>query len=102
MDADQAQGVSSISLNHRVTGCLLGGACGDALGWPVEFLRLPQIVQKHGPEGISHFSQTTQGEVTDDTQMTLFTVEGLIRAHVRGSLKGICYPPGVVHHAYLR
>jgi ADP-ribosylglycohydrolase len=34
--------------------------------------------------------------------MTLFTVEGLIRAHVRGSLKGICHPPSVVHHAYLR
>jgi ADP-ribosyl-[dinitrogen reductase] hydrolase len=99
---DRAQGVSSISLGNRVTGCFLGGACGDALGWPVEFLKLSQIIQRHGPEGISHFGQTRQGQVTDDTQMTLFTVEGLIRAHVRGSLKGICHPPGVVHHAYLR
>lgn len=91
-----------LPLALRVQGCLLGGACGDALGWPVEFLKLSQIVQKHGPEGISHFGQTRQGEVTDDTQMTLFTVEGLVRAHVRGSLKGICHPPSVVHHAYLR
>lgn len=101
MDVDRAQG-SSVSLGNRITGCLLGGACGDALGWPVEFLKLSQIVQKHGSDGISHFGQTRQGQVTDDTQMTLFTVEGLIRAHVRGSLKGICHPPGVVHHAYLR
>jgi hypothetical protein len=34
--------------------------------------------------------------------MTLFTVEGLIRAHVRDTLRGICHPPSVVHHAYLR
>jgi ADP-ribosyl-[dinitrogen reductase] hydrolase len=34
--------------------------------------------------------------------MTLFTLEGLIRASVRGRTKGNCYPPGVVHHAYLR
>jgi ADP-ribosyl-[dinitrogen reductase] hydrolase len=34
--------------------------------------------------------------------MTLFTVEGLIRARVRGRSKGICHPPSVVRHAYLR
>lgn len=40
--------------------------------------------------------------ITDDTQMTLFTAEGLIRAIGRGELKGICHPPSVVHHALLR
>jgi len=34
--------------------------------------------------------------------MTLFTAEGLIRAAVRGRLRGVCDPPSVVHHAYLR
>ncbi len=34
--------------------------------------------------------------------MTLFTVEGLIRARIRGRAKGICHPPDVVRHAYLR
>lgn len=34
--------------------------------------------------------------------MTLFTAEGLIRAVVRGSLKGICHPPSIVDHAYAR
>ncbi len=42
------------------------------------------------------------GRFTDDTQMTLFTCEGLIRANVRGRSKGICHPPSVVHYAYLR
>jgi ADP-ribosylglycohydrolase len=40
--------------------------------------------------------------ITDDTQMTLFTAEGLLRAWVRQSTKGICHPPSVIHHAYLR
>jgi ADP-ribosylglycohydrolase len=42
------------------------------------------------------------GAITDDTQMTLFTAEGIMRARVRGVLKGICHPPSVIHHALLR
>ncbi len=34
--------------------------------------------------------------------MTLFTTEGIIRASVRARTKGICHPPTVVRHAYLR
>jgi hypothetical protein len=34
--------------------------------------------------------------------MTLFTAEGLLRAQVRGALKGIVHPPSVVDHAYAR
>ena len=36
----------------RAKGCLLGGAIGDALGAPVEFLSLNQIQYKYGPSGI--------------------------------------------------
>ena len=36
----------------RIRGCLLGGAIGDALGWPVEFQRLDRILDDHGPEGV--------------------------------------------------
>lgn len=36
------------------------------------------------------------------TQLACFTVEGLIRAHVRGSHKGICHAPSVLWHAYCR
>src|SRR5215469_1142760 len=85
-------------------GCLLGGAVGDALGAPVEFMSYANIVREFGPEGIRDFAPAygRLGAITDDTQMTLFTAEGLLRAYVRGCLKGICHPPSVVHHAYLR
>lgn len=36
------------------------------------------------------------------TQLACFTVEGLIRASVRASHKGICYPPDVIWHATCR
>jgi hypothetical protein len=40
--------------------------------------------------------------ITDDTQMTLFTAEGLLRSWVRACLRGIISYPGVTAHAYLR
>ena len=42
------------------------------------------------------------GAVTDDTQMTLFTAEGMLRAFTRYADRGICHPPAVVHRAYMR
>jgi len=86
-------------------GCLLGGAVGDALGAPVEFIRsLAAIRAAYGEAGITDLPSGPgmQGIITDDTQMTLFTAEGLLRARVRGQEKGICDIPAVVHHAYRR
>lgn len=85
-------------------GCLLGGAIGDALGWPVEFMRLNEIKQKYGEAGISNLilGRNGKAEITDDTQMTLFTAEGLLRADSRYRQKGICHPSTMVYHAYLR
>jgi ADP-ribosylglycohydrolase len=34
---------------ERITGCLLAGAAGDALGAPVEFLPLRAIRERYGP-----------------------------------------------------
>jgi ADP-ribosylglycohydrolase len=88
----------------RARGCLLGGAVGDALGAPVEFSSLEEIRRQYGDAGIQEFAPAYGGlgAITDDTQMTLFTAEGLIRAHVRYSDRGICHPPSVIHHALLR
>jgi len=92
------------SLRERVRGCLLGGALGDALGAPVEFLDLAGIRARFGPRGLAAPAPAygRMGAITDDTQMTLFTAEGLIRARVRGVQRGICHAPTVVWHAYLR
>ncbi|WP_326689710.1 ADP-ribosylglycohydrolase family protein [Streptomyces sp. NBC_01795] len=87
----------------RVRGCLLGGAIGDALGAGVEFDSLAQIRDKCGRHGVTDYVSAygRRGAITDDTQMTLFTVDGLIRAHVRRDT-GAWHPPTDVHAAYRR
>lgn len=76
-------------------GCLLGGAVGDALGAPVEFASLEAIKSRFGPAGVTSLRGHPGGKniITDDTQMTLFTAEGLLRAITRQLEKGICSPP---------
>jgi ADP-ribosyl-[dinitrogen reductase] hydrolase len=85
-------------------GCLLGGAVGDALGAPVEFLSLGEIEGRYGTGGIGDFDSAygRVGAITDDTQMTLFTAEGVLRAKTRATERGICSPEMVMHHAYVR
>jgi ADP-ribosylglycohydrolase len=62
----------------RIRGCLLGGAVGDALGAPIEFASWREIRSRHGDRGVT--GVLAPGHFTDDTQMTLFTCEGLIAA----------------------
>ena len=94
----------AISLAERIRGCLLAGACGDALGASVEFMKLPEIRRRYGQGGIRDYDLAygRRGAITDDTQMTLFTVEGLMRGWVRGVLRGVSSPTCTVHHSYLR
>lgn len=89
---------------RRFLGCMLGGAVGDALGAPVEFHSLAAIRQKYGPLGIVDYDRAygRRGAITDDTQMTLFTAEGMLRVIERIRNKGIGHPPSVMHHAYIR
>ncbi len=89
---------------ERVRGCLLGGAVGDALGAPVEFLSRGAILARYGPGGIREMDEAygVVGALTDDTQMTLFTAEGLMRAMVRSVLRGVCNPVAIVALAYRR
>ncbi len=70
-----------ISLEDRYLGTLLGLACGDALGGPVEFLSRDEIAVKY-PRGVTEFVgggwlNLAPGEVTDDTQQALILVEAL-------------------------
>ena len=87
---------------------MLGGAIGDALGAPVEFMSAVQIESLVGGSGVRDFlaaqfgSIKSRGLITDDTQMTLFTVDGIIRAISRERTKGLGFTAGVLHHAYLR
>src|SRR5262245_44471693 len=91
------------TLEH-FTGCLLGGAVGDALGAPVEFHSIHAIRNEYGSAGITDYDAAygRRGAITDDTQMTLFTAEGLLRAIARQRHKGGCRPASVIHQAYIR
>jgi ADP-ribosylglycohydrolase len=62
-------------------GCVFGGALGDALGAHVEFMPWETIKHRFGDAGITQLEPTngTPGTVTDDTQMTVFSIEAAIR-----------------------
>ena len=85
-------------------GCLLGGALGDALGAPVERMTLDEIRRAFGSSGVTEFHPIYErrGAITDDTQMTLFTTEGLILSQVRRDYQENNGVVTAVYHALLR
>lgn len=74
----------------KIKGCLLGGAVGDALGAPVEFLSLDRIISRYGAGGVTGYAEFADGtgKFTDDTQMTLFTADAIIRRELRMEIHG--------------
>lgn len=74
----------------RFRGCLIGGAVGDALGYAVEFQKENSIFKKYGNTGITEYELTGGvALISDDTQMTLFTANGLLLAATRGMAEDI-------------
>ena len=83
------------TLQDRIRGSLIGGAIGDALGYPVEFIySFEEIQKRYGEHGITRLDtkqhwlpedeQVGKAVVSDDTQMTLFTANGLLNAKCKG------------------
>lgn len=69
------------NLQDKCRGSLVGGAIGDALGYEVEFLSLSNIRKRFGENGIADYVlHGDVAEFSDDTQMSLFTAEGLLAA----------------------
>ena len=80
----------------KIRGSLIGGAVGDALGYPVEFINSYMGIQKrYGENGITRLDTTqwwlpdeensSKAWISDDTQMTLFTACGLLNAKAQGT-----------------
>lgn len=87
---------------EKIKGCMFGGAVGDALGYPVEFRRAQDIFTIYGEAGICNY-ELFHGKayISDDTQMTLFTANGLLVGYTRACLRGIMGPwQGYVEVAY--
>ena len=81
----------------KYRGCLLGGAAGDALGYPVEFDSRSEMLTHYGPGGITDYTlQDGVARISDDTQLTLFTANALLSAATR---KKIGAPGGTIQAA---
>ena len=75
----------------QVFGCMVGGAVGDALGYAVEFSSYGSIVKQYGEKGITRYALDRHGlaQISDDTQMSLFTAAGILLGMTRGYMRGI-------------
>ncbi|MBQ3641392.1 ADP-ribosylglycohydrolase family protein [bacterium] len=70
----------------KYLGCILGGAIGDAFGAPVEFMKRNKIHRYFGSPGVTklyHDKRTREYKFTDDTQLTMFTIYGLLKSTKR-------------------
>lgn len=79
-------------MNEKYKACLIGGAIGDALGYAVEFDRETKIFSRYGKGGITDYKlRNGKAVISDDTQMTLFTANGMIRGYYTGSYSDSVY-----------
>ena len=88
----------------KIRGCFVGGTAGDALGYAIEFSEKDEIFSRFGKDGITEYELdglTGKAIISDDTQMTLFTANGLLVGDTRGCMRGIQgWPRGYVAMAY--
>lgn len=92
-----------VNINDKICGSLMAGAAGDALGYAVEFKKFKDIISRYGGSGITRFELNDRGkaEISDDTQMTLFTANGVLMGLTRGAMTGIGgVPENYVSGAY--
>lgn len=93
----------SLRILDSIRGCLMAGAAGDALGYEVEFVSRGRILNRFGERGITMFvlDDNDKALVSDDTQMTLFTANGILIGVTRGAMRGIGgRPEDYVGYAY--
>ena len=70
----------------RIAGAVLGGAIGDAMGHPTEFMDVETIRARFGPRGVEGFALRWRersgrfAPFTDDTQMAEAVARGLLDA----------------------
>lgn len=75
---------SILAKTKKINDCLIGGALGDALGRPVERLRTDKMLEYYGKDGIQDLATVgLKARITDDTQMTMYTTDGLIKSKIK-------------------
>lgn len=85
--------MQTTNFQNKCRGSLIGGAIGDAFGYPVEFVNsFEEIKAKYDDNGIVEYDMSypwldqkfDEALFSDDTQMTLYTAEGLLEAERNG------------------
>jgi ADP-ribosyl-[dinitrogen reductase] hydrolase len=67
---------SSALIQEKLQACLYGGAIGDAFGYEIEFSSIGSIKSSYGKAGLQQpVFHNGKLIVSDDTQMTLFTLD---------------------------
>lgn len=85
----------------KIRGSMIGGAAGDALGYKLEFLSEKSIFLRYGERGIQEYALdplSGKALISDDTQMTLFTANGILVGETRCLTRGI----GEMPHQYIQ
>lgn len=102
-DASYTDGMAT-SVVDSIRGCMMAGAAADALGYVVEFMNRKAILSRFGENGITKFVLDGNGKapISDDTQMALFSANGLLMGLTRVCMRGIGgSPEKYVDGAYL-
>ena len=68
--------MNTTNLKNKIAGTLIGSAIGDGFGYPTEFLKVDEMIEKWGIEGLTA-PLGNPIKVTDDTQMALAVAKAL-------------------------
>lgn len=90
----------------RYLGCMIGAAIGDSMGYTMEVPMDEEVWSNYSENGIKepyYNPQFGKSLVSDDTQMALFTMDGLEWAYIRCTSRGIgSYESSGVWQSYAR
>ena len=69
-----------MDIEERISGCLLGGAVGDAIGLPWEGMSRAQVARRAGVGPLRHALIGGRGMLSDDTEHACMTAQALLAA----------------------
>ncbi|WP_406692335.1 ADP-ribosylglycohydrolase family protein [Saccharopolyspora sp. ID03-671] len=106
--SDYRTGLSGVprlaASRDRFLGAVLGCAVGEAMGMPIASDPWDEIRARHGADGLTDYVPAghPSGRVGSDTQLLLFSVEGVLRANVARRSGDADDPIRHLQHAYQR
>ena len=89
---------------ERFVGSVLGASVGEALGTPITGDSWQEIQTRHGERGLADYVPAghPSGRLGSDTQIMLFSLEGMIRGNVSRRRSDTADPARHIQHAYQR